>query len=125
LMIGGDVSHRQRQGDMGPAMVAAMGLRDCYPPGRPGDPGDDTAWFVCDWMDTARAQEALAFQNHSWPDMLHEIGARIGGWRYLLAAISPLVRVVLRRRMPYRGQPGVYADPWNLIRRRWPGAAPE
>ena len=125
LMIGGDESHRHLQGDMGPAMVAAMGLRDCYPPGRPGDPDDDTAWFVCDWMDTARAQEALAFQNHSWPDMLHEIGARIGWWRYLLAAISPLVRVALRRRTPYRGLPGVYADPWNLVTRRWPGAAPQ
>ncbi len=125
LMIGGDDSHRQLQGDMGPAMVAAIGLRDCYPPGRPGDPDDDTAWFVCDWMDTARAQEALAFQNHSWHDMLHEIAGRVGRWRYPLAAITPLVRVVLRRRTPYRGLPGVYADPWNLVRRRWPGAAPE
>ncbi|OBK71052.1 NAD(P)-dependent oxidoreductase [Mycobacterium sp. 1274761.0] len=125
LMIGGDESHRLLQGDMGPAIVAAMGLRDCYPAGRPGNPDDDAAWFVCDWMDTARAQEALAFQNHSWPDMLHEIGMRVGWWRYLFAAIAPAVRLMLRRRMPYRGLPGVYADPWNLVTRRWPGAAPE
>ena len=125
LMIGGDESHRQLQGDMGPAMVAAMGLRDCYPSGRTGDPENDAAWFVCDWMDTARAQEVLAFQNHSWPDMLDEISSGIGRWRYLLAAVSPLVRVALRRRMPYRGMPGIYADPWTLVRRRWPGAAPE
>lgn len=121
FMIGGDESHRQLQGEMGPAMAAAMGLVDCYPVGRPGDPNDDSAWFVCDWMDTARAQEVLGFQNHSWPSVLAEIRARVGRWRFLLAALRPIVRPILKRRMPYRGLPGVYADPWALASRRWPG----
>ena len=36
------------------------------PPGRPGNPDSDTDWFVTDWMDTTRAQEALKFQHYSW-----------------------------------------------------------
>ena len=38
LLIGGDDTHRHVQGDLGPAMVAALGLDNCYPAGRPGDP---------------------------------------------------------------------------------------
>jgi nucleoside-diphosphate-sugar epimerase len=125
LMIGGDESHRQLQGDMGPAVAEAMGLRNVYPRGRPGNPNDDSAWFVCDWMDTARAQEVLEFQHHSWPDMLADIRTRVGALRYLLTALSPIARVVLRRRTPYRGQPGLYADPWVLAYQRWPGARPD
>lgn len=122
FMIGGDASHRQLQGEVGPAMAAAIGLSDCYPAGRPGDPENDRAWFVCDWMDTARAQEVLEFQDHSWPSALGEIRARVGKWRFLLAALRPIVRPILKRRMPYRGLPGVYADPWTMAFRRWPGA---
>ncbi|OBK14977.1 NAD-dependent epimerase/dehydratase family protein [Mycobacterium asiaticum] len=122
FMIGGDASHRHLQGEMGPAMADAIGLANCYPAGRPGDPEDDRAWFVCDWMDTARAQEVLGFQNHSWPSALQEIRAGVGKWRFVLAALRPIVRPILKRRMPYRGLPGVYADPWTLAFRRWPGA---
>jgi nucleoside-diphosphate-sugar epimerase len=125
LMIGGDESHHQLQGEVGPAIAAAMGLADCYPRGRTGDPNDDKAWFVCDWMDTARAQDALNFQHHSWPAMLDEIRDRVGWGRYLLAAVSPVARIALKQRMPYRGIPGEYADPWRLVMQRWPGAAPE
>ena len=125
LMIGGDASHRLLQGYLGPAITEAMGLSDCYPTGRPGDPNDDDTWFVCDWMDTARAQQALGFQNHTLPDMLDEVRATVGRWRYLFAAVSPIARAVLRRRMPYRGRPGIYADPWGLVFERWPQAAAE
>lgn len=123
LLIGGDDSHRHVQGQLGPAMVQALGLSDCYPDGRQGNPNDDSAWFVCDWMDTARAQEVLSFQNHSWPAMLAEIRRKAGPMRPLLRAVSPLVRVLLARRAPYRGRPGTHADPWGQVRRRWPGAA--
>lgn len=122
LMIGGDQSHRQLQGDMGPGIAAAMGLVDCYPRNRPGDPDNDSGWFVCDWMDTSRAQEVLGFQNHSWPSMLGEVRTRVGPLRYLLALLRPVIRAALKRRMPYRGMPGKYADPWALAFQRWPGA---
>ena len=42
------------------ALAAALGLPGVLPEGRPGDPDDDDGWFLTDWMDTARAQEALA-----------------------------------------------------------------
>jgi nucleoside-diphosphate-sugar epimerase len=124
LLIGGDDTHTQRQGEMGPAMVGALGLVGAYPVGRPGDPNDDGAWFVCDVMDTARAQEVLDFQHHPWPSLLREIRERVGPARYALRPVAPVVRHFLKRRMPYRGATGEYADPWRLFQQRWPGAAP-
>ena len=64
LLIGGDESHLLRQGDVGKALAAARGLVDVLPGGRPGDPDSDDDWFVTDWMDTTRAQQALSFQQH-------------------------------------------------------------
>lgn len=125
LLIGGDESHRRLQGQMGPEMVAAMGLSGIYPVGRPGDPHDDLSWFVCDWMDTARSQELLQFQNHPWPQILQEITDSVGMGRFLLPAVVPIARKVLERRMPYRDAAPGYADPWSLLRARWPGATPD
>jgi len=62
------------------------------PPGRPGNPDSDTDWFVTDWMDTTRAQEALKFQHHSWPDMLAELQADAGWKRYAGRPFVPIVR---------------------------------
>ena len=74
LLIGGDESHhRLTQGDIGPATGRGAGHPGRRHPDRPaGNPDSDTDWFVTDWMDTTRAQEALKFQHHSWPDMLAE-----------------------------------------------------
>ncbi|HEY9312070.1 hypothetical protein [Williamsia sp.] len=45
---------------------------------------------------------------------------RAAGWkRHLVAPVSPLARVVLRRRSPYRGSPGQYADPWGVAANKW------
>lgn len=121
LLIAGDDSHRIRQGDVGPALAAARGLSGVLPPGRPGDPDRDDTWFVTDWMDTARAQEALQFQHHSWPDMQAEAAANAGWTRHVLrlfTPFAPVVREVLKRRGAYRDRPGQYADPWGAIRAR-------
>ena len=66
LLIAGDESHRRCYGDLAPALVSALGMPGAIPPGRPGNPDSDTDWFVTDWMDTTRAQEALKFQHYSW-----------------------------------------------------------
>jgi D-erythronate 2-dehydrogenase len=116
LLIAGDESHLHRQKDIGLALAAARGLSDVLPPGRPGDPDSDDDWFVTDWMDTARAQEALSFQHHSWPDMLAEMHAAAGWRRYPMRLIGPVVRQLLKRRAAYRNAPGRYADPWGAIR---------
>ncbi len=116
LLIAGDESHRMRFGDVGPALASALGVPGAVPPGRPGNPDSDTDWFVTDWMDTTRAQEALKFQHHSWPDMLAELRAEAGWKRYPGRLIAPVARAVIKRRGAYWKAPGQYADPWGAIR---------
>ncbi len=118
LLIAGDDTHKLLQKDVGDALTAALGLPGVLPHGRPGNPNDDDGWFLTDWMDTARAQEALAFQHHSWPDMLAEISARMGWKRYALRLVAPLARAFLARRSAYRNASGIYADPWAAVSAR-------
>lgn len=119
LLIGGDDSHRLRQGEIGASIAAAMGLVGGLPPGRPGDPDDDYGWFATDWMDTAAAQEVLGHQHYSWPQILAETAEKAGWKRGPLRLIAPLAREYLKHRSPYFGQPGRYADPWEAVRRKW------
>src|SRR6476620_6095278 len=118
LLIAGDDSHKLLQKDVGAALAAALGLPGVLPEGRPGDPDDDDSWFLTDWMDTARAQEALGFQHHSWPSMLAEMSEKMGWKRYPLRLVAPLARVFLARRAAYRDAPGIYADVWGAIAKR-------
>ena len=90
----------------GPTLSAALGVPGALPEGRPGDPESDTDWFVTDWMDTGRAQEALKFQHHSWPDMVAEMTAQAGWKRYPGRLIAPLAREFLKRRSVYWKAPG-------------------
>ncbi len=123
LLIGGDDSHRQRQGDIGQSTTAAMGLVGALPAGRRGDPNDDNGWFATDWMDTATAQQVLSYQHYSWPDMLAQTAEKVGWKRYLFRAAAPLARQYLKRQSPYYGQPPGYGNPWEAVRRKW--GAPE
>lgn len=116
LLIAGDDSHRHCYGDLAPALVAALGIPGAIPPGRPGDPASETDWFVTDWMDTTRAQEALKFQHYSWPDMMSELSAKFWFTRYWGRLLAPVVREVMKRRSAYWNAPGGYADPWGAIR---------
>ena len=119
LLIAGDESHRMRFGDVGPALAAALGVPGAVPPGRPGNPDSDDDWFVTDWMDTTRAQEALQFQHHSWPDMLAELRAAAGWKRHPGRVIAPIARAYMKRRGAYWKAPGQYADPWGAIRAKF------
>lgn len=116
LLIAGDESHRKCYGDLTPAVVAALGIPGAIPPGRPGNPDSDTDWFVTDWMDTTRAQEALNFQHHSWSDMMAELSAKFWFMRYWGRLLAPVVRMMMQRRSAYWQTPGHYADPWGAIR---------
>jgi nucleoside-diphosphate-sugar epimerase len=115
LLIAGDESHHRSYGDLTPAIVAALGIPGAIPPGRPGDPDRDDAWFVTDWMDTTRAQEVLKFQHYSWDDMMSELKSQFWFTRYWGALLAPVVREVMRRRSAYWRAPGRYADPWGVI----------
>jgi len=116
LLIGGDDSHRLLQGAVGPALAAARGLKNGLPKGRKGNPNSDHDWFVTDWMDTTRAQEALKFQRYSWPDMVAELKSKFWWTRYWGRLIAPIVRATMKRRSAYWKAPGQYADPWGAIR---------
>lgn len=118
LLVAGDASHRMLQGDVGPSLAAARGLPGVIPLGRPGNPDSDDDWFITDWMDTTRAQQALQFQHHSWPDMLAEISAQAGWKRYPSRLIAPLARAFVKRQGAYRTSPGTYADPWRVLSAR-------
>lgn len=119
LLIGGDETHLQRQGDLMQSMAEARGLFG-LPLGRPGDPHDDDTWYPYgDWMDTTHAQRALSFQQHSWPDMLDEVRA-IAGWKYYpTRLVAPLARFALKRQAVYRNAPGRYVDVCGAVRARF------
>lgn len=126
LLIGGDdATHRLLQGDVAPAMAAALGLVGGLPPGLKGDPANDDSWFSTDWMDTTRAQEVLGFQHHSWPDMLIETADSAGVKRPLLRIIAPLAKLILKRQTAYHGTGLRYADPWKAISDKWGDPRPE
>jgi nucleoside-diphosphate-sugar epimerase len=125
LLIAGDESHHLRQGEVGPTLSAALGMPGALPEGRPGNRDSDTAWFVTDWMDTTRAQEALGFQRHSWPDMVAELEAQAGWKRYPGRLIAPIAREFLKRRGAYWKAPGQYADPWGAIRAKLGDPTPD
>lgn len=116
LLIAGDDSHKLRQGDVGRTLAATRGLAGVLPDGRPGNPDSEDDWFITDWMDADRAQEALSFQHHSWPDMVAEMTARTGWKRYLIRLLVPFARMYVKRQGAYYKSPGRYADPWGAIR---------
>jgi nucleoside-diphosphate-sugar epimerase len=119
FLIAGDDSTRIRQGDIGPALTGALGLVDAIPRGRPGNPSSDAEWFATDWMDTSHSQKVLDFQRNSFPDTLAYIRSGVGCKRWLMRAVSPLARVILRRKSPYFRRMGTYAEPWAVIRSKW------
>jgi nucleoside-diphosphate-sugar epimerase len=118
LLVAGDDSHKLRQGEVGAALAAAYGLAGVLPKGRPGNPDSDDDWFIIDWMDTSRAQEALEFQHHSWPEMLAEMRAWAGWRRPIFRLFVPFAKLYTKRQAAYRNSPGPHADPWAAMRAR-------
>ncbi len=125
FMIAGDDTHKRLRGEVVRAVAAAIGFSGALPPGRPGNPDSDRDWFPMDWMDTTRSQEVLSFQRHTFGDLLAEIRARQGLMRLPLQVVAPLTRGFFRRRSPYYGAPGRYADPWGAIRAKWGDPEPD
>lgn len=125
LLVGGDDTHRLIQGDVAPAMAAAMGLVNGLPTGLKGNPDSDGDWFNTDWMDTARAQEVLRHQRHPWPEMLIETANKAGARRHLLRIAAPVTRTIFTRRAAYHGRTEPYADPWRAIAEKWADPRPQ
>ncbi|MBJ7328536.1 MAG: NAD-dependent epimerase/dehydratase family protein [Solirubrobacteraceae bacterium] len=119
LLIGGDATCRLTKEQMGNDVSAALGIRGGLPAGRRGDPADDGAWFAVDWMDTAQSERLLEFQRHSWHDTLRSIHDAVGWRRPLLLLASPVARLALAIRSPYRHDPAGPAQPWQKIAKKW------
>jgi D-erythronate 2-dehydrogenase len=123
LLIAGDHTHRMTQGAMSRSLTAALGLRGVLPKGVPGNPEDDHAWFVVDWMDTTRAQEVLDFQSHTWQRTLREIAEHVGVLRHFmpLAVVPGRIYFTLSSpRSPLRwGARSKYAELWPSVVARW------
>lgn len=119
LLIGGGDSHRMLQGDLMRSISWAAGVPGALPPGRPGDPDDDGAWFATDWMDTTEAQRVLGFQRHTWRETCKALALDAGVRRYVSWPFVPTVRAVLTLRSPLRGFAGRYAPMWRGVEARW------
>ena len=125
LLIGGDDTHRQRQGDIASATTEAMGTGQLMPHGRPGDPDSDTAWFATDWMDSATAHKVLGHQHHPLSETLADTAAYLGWKRYPMKLAAPVVRRYFAKNNVYQGVPGPYADLWNTIGTKWGEPGPD
>jgi hypothetical protein len=87
------------------------------PPGGPAIPTvTKTVLSQTGWK--PRAQQALSFQRHSWPDTVAEMRAAAGWQRHAMFLAAHLARRFLEQQAAYRGAPGRYADPWGAIRSR-------
>jgi nucleoside-diphosphate-sugar epimerase len=53
--------------------------------------------FYTSWMDTAESQEILQFQNHRFADYQADMQNRLGGLRWLLKPLAPLVLWAMRK----------------------------
>jgi nucleoside-diphosphate-sugar epimerase len=119
LMVGGGDSHRMQQRHLVRAITWAAGVPGAVPPGRPGDPDDDGAWFCTDWMDTTEAQRVLGFQRHTWKETQQALTLSAGLRHYVSWPLVAPARALLTVRSPLRELPGRYAPMWRGIESRW------
>jgi len=56
-----------------------------------------TERFYTSWMDSAESQEILRFQKHSFADYQQDMRQRLGGLRWIMAPLAPLVLWAMRR----------------------------
>lgn len=119
LLIGGGAGNQLRQHEVGRALTGALGLKGVLTPGRPGDPSDDAAWFVTDWMDTTEAQELLQFQQHTFADTMRDLAVDVGWKRYALMLSIPVVKLLLWWKHPMRGSKATYAPLWSEVEAKW------
>ena len=124
LLIAGDESHMLRQSEFATHVMTMAGLGSRPSTrGRRGDPDDDDAWFLTDWMDTADARRVLGHRAVGMDECIAACRAELGSWRGLLRPLGYVVPSVLALASPYRTMPGRWADPWGVIAARFGDAA--
>ena len=124
LLVGGDDTHRLRQVDLERCMRTIAGLGGGPSVGgRDGDPADDSAWFVTDWMDTSPTWAALGHRPRRIDETVDACRAELSPLRALLRPLGPLARHAAPLISPYRRAPGRYADVWTAVSGRYGPAA--
>lgn len=124
LLIAGDESHMLRQHEFATHMmtIAGMGSRPTMR-GRRGNPDDDGAWFLTDWMDTMQARAVLGFRAVPMAECISQFRSELSPLRVLLRPLGLVAPPALALLSPYRGMPGQWADPWRVIEARYGAAA--
>jgi nucleoside-diphosphate-sugar epimerase len=120
LLVGGDESHQLRQDEFNGHMFTVAGMGRPTPfGGRPGNPDDDDAWFMTEWMDTEPTFEALGFRPLTLSQTVVVARRELSPWRAALRPFGGLAKAGISLTSPYRQTPGPYADPWRLITQRF------
>ena len=124
LLIAGDESHMLRQSEFATHMLTIAGLGDRPSVrGRRGNPDDDSAWFLTDWMDTRQARQVLDHRAVGMAETIATCRAELSPLRVLLRPLGYVAPTLLALRSPYRAMAGEWADPWGVIESRFgPGA---
>jgi len=120
LLIAGDESHMLRQHEFATHMmtIAGLGTRPSSR-GRHGNPDDDGAWFLTDWMDTRTARAVLDFRAMPMDECIAQCRTELSRFRVLLRPFGYVAPPVLSLMSPYRTMPGQWADPWGVIEKRF------
>lgn len=57
--------------------------------------------YCTDWLDTEESQRLLAYQRHSFDDIIHDVAQVAGPIKYLVPLVRPLARWWILRMSPY------------------------
>ena len=120
LLIAGDESHMLRQHEFATQMMTIAGLGNhASTRGPAGNPDDDDAWFLTDWMDTKQARSVLEFRAVPMDECVAQCRSELSSLRLLLRPMGYLASPMLSLLSPYRSMPGEWADPWGVIATRF------
>lgn len=96
LNIGGGPGCQLLYGDYLGSFLDAMGV------GRLPADAFSTEPYCTDWLDTDESQRLLAYQRHTFDDVVRETAALLGVRRHLARALRPVVRAAMLRLSPHR-----------------------
>ena len=95
-LIGGGRTCQVRYRDYLGRMLDVMGI------GRLPDNAFGHEPYCTDWLDTEESQRILAYQRHSFEEVIDDVARGIGVTRFLARPFGPLVRRWILRMSPYR-----------------------
>jgi len=95
-LIGGGPSCQVRYGEYLGRMLDVMGI------GRLPESAFGHEPYCTDWLDTEESQRILAYQRHSFDEIVADIANAMGAARFLARPFRPIARWWILRMSPYR-----------------------